>query len=452
MELDFKGVFIESLLVTTGFAALGAILFWLIAGRYWGKAKTKPFQLGLWCGAWLVAASVMAAGGKYYPLGFEELFFRMILTVPILFVVGFLAGFGFRKLKVIASTSPVVANTPSNISGASDVHFAEAMAEIEESRMDNGLWARCFAESDGEHEKAKASYIRQRVVALAAVVMPSANVDEMVAKDVKPSASVAFDTPTKVLWIVLLVFVAVSLGSAFYFKAKASLVKGAASAEGTVVDGYERECKAGNAKACNESGEIYWKQGFKENSALPRALDFYIKACDLAYGEGCANAARYHSGGLGFAGITSDKNKTFELFSKACDLGNADGCYQVSSMYMLGEGVAENRSLACRFSRKSCDLGDGFGCVNVGLMYEKGSGTCESLQKYPDYFKAFDWYVKACNLKDDFGCFTLAKMYENGNGVIMNLSKALSFFGKACDLKMQEACKAYARMKRNGVN
>ena len=89
----------ETLIVTTSFVALGGILFWLIAGRYWGKVKAKPYQLGLWWGAWLVAASVIAAGGKYYPLGFEELFFRMILTVPIFFGIGFIAGFVFRLIK-----------------------------------------------------------------------------------------------------------------------------------------------------------------------------------------------------------------------------------------------------------------------------------------------------------------------------------------------------------------
>ena len=30
----------ETLFVTTGFAALGGIVFWLIAGRYWGKVKS----------------------------------------------------------------------------------------------------------------------------------------------------------------------------------------------------------------------------------------------------------------------------------------------------------------------------------------------------------------------------------------------------------------------------
>ena len=420
----------------------------LVASRFWRVPKSKPYQLGLWWGTLLGTFSVMAVGLRFGELGFAEVFFRILASVPILFGIGFIVGFVFRKLKPIEGSLPVVANTPSSISGASDSHFAEAMAEIEESRMDKGLWARCFAECDGDHEKAKASYIRERVAVLAAAVMPSVSVDEMAANYVKPSAKDKFVTPI----IVMLVVSAVALVTGLSVKDKDSLVKGAASAEDTVVDGYERECKSGNAKACNESGKIYSKQGFSEKSAFPRALVFYIKACDLAYGEGCANAATMHFSSLEEFGIISDKKKSFELFSKACDLLNAYGCYQVSDMYMLGEGVAENRSLACRFSRKSCDLGEGFSCVIVGLMYEKGSAICEPLQKSPDYFKAFDWYVKACNLKESLGCFKLATMYDNGDGVSMNLSKALSFFGKACDLKMQDACKSYAQMKRNGVN
>lgn len=218
--MDFKGAFIESLFVTIGFAVLGGILFWLIAGRYWGKAKAKPYQLGLWWGAWLVAASVMALGGKNYYKGFEEVFFRMILTIPIIFGIGFIAGFVFRKLKPIAGTLPTVANTPSNISGASDSHFAEAMAEIDESRMDKGLWARCFAESDGLHEKAKASYIRLRVAVLAASVMPIVNVSAIALNSIKSSAKVNFATPI----IVLLVVLSVALVTGLAVKDKDSQV------------------------------------------------------------------------------------------------------------------------------------------------------------------------------------------------------------------------------------
>ena len=41
--------------------------------------------------------------------------------------------------------------------------YAASMAEIEEGRLDKGVWARAFAESDGDESKAKAAYIRARV-------------------------------------------------------------------------------------------------------------------------------------------------------------------------------------------------------------------------------------------------------------------------------------------------
>ena len=101
MGLNFKAALVESLLAITGFGVLGTILFWLVAGRYWGKPKFHPYQLGLWWGAWVSAASVMALGRNYYK-GFAEVFFSMLLVVPIFFGIGFIAGFVFRKLKPIA--------------------------------------------------------------------------------------------------------------------------------------------------------------------------------------------------------------------------------------------------------------------------------------------------------------------------------------------------------------
>ena len=198
----------ETLIVTTSFFALGGILFWLIAGRYWGKVKAKPYQLGLWWGAWLVAASVIAAGGKYYPLGFEELFFRMILTVPIFFGIGFIAGFVFRLIKgsfdvatekitsptdnTENSTSKIlyqneVGPSSANISASPEIakmntkaiqntvssqsdeeFFAIAFQELNSGNAVAGLWAKCFAETDGDENKAKARYLSARAGQLGA--------------------------------------------------------------------------------------------------------------------------------------------------------------------------------------------------------------------------------------------------------------------------------------------
>lgn len=41
--------------------------------------------------------------------------------------------------------------------------WANAMREVDSSDREPGLWAKCFAEADGDEAKAKAAYIRQRV-------------------------------------------------------------------------------------------------------------------------------------------------------------------------------------------------------------------------------------------------------------------------------------------------
>jgi hypothetical protein len=40
--------------------------------------------------------------------------------------------------------------------------YAQAAAELEDGTRDEGLWAKCFAECDGEENKAKARYIKTR--------------------------------------------------------------------------------------------------------------------------------------------------------------------------------------------------------------------------------------------------------------------------------------------------
>ena len=212
----------ESLFITTGFALLGWILFWLIAGRYWGKLKAKPYQLGLWWGAWVVYASVLTIGTKYYN-DFEEIFFRIILTVPILFGIIFIAGFLFRKLKPISGTLPIVANTSSRTSSTNisiptarevpygvlsvqdqsqtsspvstadsrnlrtstpqaatvvrttasesltktdDAWYEQALEELENGQTAKAVWARSLAEANGDDAKARGTYIRLRVFQL----------------------------------------------------------------------------------------------------------------------------------------------------------------------------------------------------------------------------------------------------------------------------------------------
>ncbi len=72
---------------------------------------------------------------------------------------------GSRKTKVrvgaIAESKPNAASN-SALAGVSNEAYAEALTEIEEGRVDKGVWAKAFAESAGDESKAKASYIKTR--------------------------------------------------------------------------------------------------------------------------------------------------------------------------------------------------------------------------------------------------------------------------------------------------
>lgn len=69
------------------------------------------------------------------------------------------------------STKPSIGKSPSvphapPVGHVPDEAFAEALAEIEEGRLDKGAWARAFAESGGDESKAKAKYITVRAKAI----------------------------------------------------------------------------------------------------------------------------------------------------------------------------------------------------------------------------------------------------------------------------------------------
>lgn len=83
-----------------------------------------------------------------------------------LFGAGYGVHRGRGKLKAAGAlqTTAIQKIVPSTPAG--NDAYAAALAEIEEVRLDKGVWARSFAESGGDESKAKASYIKARAESL----------------------------------------------------------------------------------------------------------------------------------------------------------------------------------------------------------------------------------------------------------------------------------------------
>ena len=83
------------------------------------------------------------------------------------------------------------------MSGGTDL-WARAMSEVEDAQQrDAGLWARCFAEADGDESRAKAAYIKVRVGQLspkpATGYCPNCNCEVPLKADACPNCKAIFD-------------------------------------------------------------------------------------------------------------------------------------------------------------------------------------------------------------------------------------------------------------------
>lgn len=195
---------------------IGFGIAWWIASlglAYW--RSIVGFLSGLivsWFGGSLLVAFLLRSA---------ELYVNPAFTGRTFWYAVFGAGWGVyqararlkRGLKSVEPASP-----PKGRESARPVKdaYAEALNEIEEGRLDKGVWARAFADAGGEAERAKALYIRARAEALKGgevwqVTEPSAAEETGSHSRVK----VASPTPVKPDHVSLMLAVAVVCGIAF---------------------------------------------------------------------------------------------------------------------------------------------------------------------------------------------------------------------------------------------
>jgi TPR repeat protein len=113
---------------------------------------------------------------------------------------------------------------------------------------------------------------------------------------------------------------------------------------------------------------------------LNEAFKYLSKACKLNDNNGCVT-----SGILALSRSEIHKNnKTFiidegiKVLEKCCNEKNLEkACFQLASIYISGikDIVHKNMQQAYEFSVKACDLGSFYACANISQMYIKGDGV-----------------------------------------------------------------------------
>lgn len=137
-------------LVAIGIRVLIAVfVFFIITYGILKIPKKTPISNGRFVGAIFVSLSLISfpSIGKSQ----QDFYFGITLVTCFWFIVGFAVGYIWRFIK----------NKKGK--GSNDLYWDNALKEFESANRVSSLWAKCFADSNGDENKAKALYIKLRV-------------------------------------------------------------------------------------------------------------------------------------------------------------------------------------------------------------------------------------------------------------------------------------------------
>ena len=98
-------------------------------------------------------------------------------------------------------------------------------------------------------------------------------------------------------------------------------------------------CAAGDGEACFYTGAEYAQgQGVPENKQ--RAVDYFLRACNLGVPDGCNTAGYLMSVGEG--NLERNVELGVEYMAQACTMGHEDGCSRSLGHFISASSPARN--------------------------------------------------------------------------------------------------------------
>ncbi len=355
---------------------------------------------------------------------------------------------GRKKLKTNYASGKTTPGKPTSTAPSNNEAYATALAEIEECRLDKGIWARSFADSGGDEPKAKAAYIKARAEAIQSAdvwvnTMPPGAEDAASVKATDKPAPVATPLSEELVWAgvgILLVFVVLLVVKLVNQDEKRQEV--AASPVQTPVDWSKGTITPPvQAPAPSVDPQTIFAEGLTayKNKDYAGALAKWRPLAD----HGMADAQGYL--GLMYArgeGVSKNDAEAISWYRKAAEQGDASAQFNLGTMYVAGRGIQKNDAEALAWFRKAAEQGDSYAQFNLGWMYANGKGEQQN------DVEAVDWWRKAAEQGLVEAQFSLGWMYANGQGVQQNDAEAVSWYRKAA---AQGYANAQQELRKRGL-
>jgi TPR repeat protein len=199
---------------------------------------------------------------------------------------------------------------------------------------------------------------------------------------------------------------------------------------------YKKACDGKVAAACVNLGLLQEKQ---TPPAWKDAAKSYEKACKLGHMKGCNNLGVAYENG---AGVSQSFVSARTHFKQACDKKQPTACYNLGLLFSYGKGVKLHDQTALGLYRKACTLGEPRGCLYLGFSYGNGWG-CKMNGKM-----AGRYYKLSCSRGSAEGCHSMGILHHTGmiQSVRKDLKKARQYYKSACQMEFASSCDTYAKI------
>ena len=153
-----------------------AIAVWYALSYGLSAQQNSPAKNGRRVGAWLAAAVVFSTAQSLNRTEADlACICIIVITAPVWYLFGFVGGYVWRKMRPLNASavgSPartaiqvaglIQADTPIQHVAPDEQHWAAALTEFDSDDRRAGLWARVYAEAQGNEASAKANYLKAR--------------------------------------------------------------------------------------------------------------------------------------------------------------------------------------------------------------------------------------------------------------------------------------------------
>ena len=340
------------------------------------------------------------------------------LPMPILYGVGFYWMMGIDRKPFTSIFSRWVEKSRSK-ELSHDWAYEQATTELENVSTDKAVWARAFAECDGDEGRAKAAYIKRRVERLLAEQAAAANTDFEESEESKRSRSNMKRIYVGSALVGAIAIAGLFIGPRLFSTQVANSTKFDPSTAKIDRDGWETIVPASEAKKwapppdAIETSEAPSKKPFDPDDFLAKGAEadcagarFHPRAEDSAVDAAVAASKR------------GEHETAYRMFLELAMKCNITAQYNIGVMYENGRGVERNYEAAVKWYRLAMSHGDAEATSNLGVMYAKGNGVKK------DVAESIRLYRLAAAKGDAGAQYNLGWVYSQGDGVSKDLAEA----------------------------